>query len=133
MKEPINDEAINGKQYLIIIILLLLPFLMFAQTKTEVYNYLIEIGCKHPDIVTAQSRLETGNYTSFSCTNRKNLFGLRYNHKYLIFNTWKESCDAYMTKIQYKYVSGDYYEFLERLGYATDKEYINKLKRFKRG
>lgn len=103
----------------------------FGQNKTEVYDYLILIECKHPEIVTAQSILETGYYKSFSCRKRHNLFGLRYNHQYLIFDTWQESCDAYLSKIQYRYISGDYYEFLEEIGYAEDPEYINKLYKIK--
>lgn len=116
---------------IIIAMMLLQAFSSFGQTKQEVYDYLVSIDCQHPDIVTAQSLLETGHYTSYSCRTRRNLFGLRYNHKYLIFDTWRESCDAYMSKIQYKYSGGDYYAFLEKLGYATDPEYCFKLKRIK--
>lgn len=100
-------------------------------TKENVYEYLVEIGCKHPEIVTAQSVLETGHFKSYSCRTRHNLFGLRYNHEYLIFDNWKQSCDAYMSKVQYKYKGGDYYTFLKELGYASDPEYINKVKSIK--
>ena len=114
-----------------LLILLLLPIFGIGQTKQEVYDYLVEIDCKHPDIVTAQAILETGHFKSFSCRERHNLFGLRYEHQYLIFDNWKESCDAYMSKIQYKYKGGDYYKFLVKLGYASDVEYCNKLKSIK--
>jgi flagellum-specific peptidoglycan hydrolase FlgJ len=114
-----------------LLIVILLPLAGISQTKQEVYDYLREIDCKYPKIVTAQSVLETGHYKSYSCRTRHNLFGLRYDHKYLIFDTWQQSCDAYMSKIQYKYVEGDYYTFLQNLGYATDPEYINKLKSIK--
>tara|TARA_R100001463_G_scaffold136375_2_gene201585 strand:- start:494 stop:850 length:357 start_codon:yes stop_codon:yes gene_type:complete len=114
-----------------LLIILLLPIFGISQTKQEVYDYLVEINCKYPKIVTAQAILETGYFKSYSCRTRHNLFGLRYNHKYLIFDTWKESCDAYLSKIQYKYKGGDYYKFLTNLGYASDPEYINKLKRMK--
>ncbi len=103
-----------------------------GQTKEEVKAYLIEIDCKFPEIVTAQSRLESANFTSYNCKQRNNIFGL-WNHskqEYYTFKSWKECCNAYLTMIQYKYKGGDYYEFLERIGYASDKEYINKLKRF---
>ncbi len=114
---------------LILIILIFVSVRSIGQTKSEVYDYLVSIDCKYPEIVTAQSILETGHYKSFSCRNRHNLFGLRYNHKYLIFDTWEESCDAYLSKVQYKYTGGDYYSFLEKIGYATDPEYCFKLKR----
>jgi len=115
----------------LLIILLFTSVMAIGQTKREVYDYLVSIDCKHPEIVTAQAILETGHFKSFSCSNRHNLFGLRYNHKYLIFDTWEESCNAYLTKVQYKYTSGDYYEFLEKIGYATDPGYCFKLKRIK--
>ncbi len=102
-----------------------------SPTKESVYEYLTSIDCKHPDIVTAQAVLETGHFESYSCRTRHNLFGLRYNHQYLIFDNWKESCDAYLSKIQYKYRGGDYYKFLDSIGYATDTSYIYKLKRIK--
>ena len=112
-------------------LLLLFAAASYGQTKDEVYDYLISIDCMHPEIVTAQAVLETGHFKSFSCRERHNLFGLRYNHQYLIFDTWQESCDAYLTKVQYKYTGGDYYEFLKEIGYATDPEYCFKLKRIK--
>ena len=114
-----------------ILIILLLPIFGISQTKQEVYKSLVEIDCKYPEIVTAQAVLETGHFKSYSCKTRHNLFGLRYNHKYLIFDNWKESCDAYLSKVQYKYKDGDYYKFLRDLGYASDVEYCNKLKNIK--
>lgn len=119
------------KIFKILLILLMLPIFGNSQTKQEVYDYLIEIDCKYPEIVTAQAVLETGYFKSYSCKKRHNLFGLRYNHKYLIFDNWKESCVAYISKIQYKYKGGDYYKFLTNLGYASDPNYIKKIKNIK--
>mgnify|MGYP000421270812 FL=1 len=120
---------------LLLLTLLLPGFLfsqnVFGQTKEEVYEYLVSIDCKFPEIVTAQSILETGHFKSYSCRVRHNLFGLRYNNKYFIFDSWEESCDAYIGKVQYKYKSGDYYVFLEKLGYASDPDYCKKLKKIK--
>lgn len=107
----------------------------YGQTKTEVYDYLVSIDCKHPKIVTAQAVLETGHFKSYGCRERKNIFGL-WNHRkqeFYIFDTWQESCDAYLRMIQYKYKEGDYYSFLDKLGYATDPEYTSKLKRISLG
>jgi len=120
---------------LLLLTLLLPGFLfsqnVFGQTKEEVYEYLVSIDCKFPEIVTAQSILETGHFKSYSCRVRHNLFGLRYNNKYFIFDSWEECCDAYISKVQYKYKSGDYYVFLEKLGYASDPDYCKKLKKIK--
>lgn len=86
---------------------------------------------KHPEIVYAQAVLETGHFKSNLCTNSNNLFGL-YNSKkkeYYRFNHWTESIKAYINFVQYKYKPpGDYYEFLDSIGYAEDPYYINKLK-----
>ena len=102
----------------------------YGQTKQEVHEYLVSIDCKHAKIVTAQSVLETGHFKSYGCRERKNIFGL-WNHKkqeFYIFDSWQDSCDAYLTMVQYKYEEGDYYSFLKDLGYATDPEYVSKLK-----
>lgn len=89
---------------------------------------------KYPEIVIAQSILETGNFTSKHCVENNNLFGLydSKNKRYYKFNHWTESIIAYKNKIQYKYKDEeDYYDFLIRIKYAEDKEYINKLKSIK--
>jgi len=103
-----------------------------AQTKEEVYDYLVQIECKYPDIVLVQARHETGNFKSKGARVRKNLFGL-WNHdkqEYYTFSCWQESCNEYLCMVQYKYQGGDYYKFLEEIGYATDPIYIQKLKRY---
>ena len=112
-------------------VLMLAAVSSYGQTKEEVHEYLISIDCKHPDIVTAQAVLETGHFKSYGCRERNNLYGL-WNHKkqeFYKFDNWEDSCHAYLRMIQYKYKKGDYYVFLKDLGYATDPEYVNKLKK----
>lgn len=95
--------------------------------KEALYYYSIE----HPDIVYKQAILETGNFKSDLCVNNNNLFGLydSKNKKYYSFNHWSESVIAYKKYIQYRYKGNeDYYKFLQRIGYAKDKQYISKLK-----
>lgn len=86
---------------------------------------------KHPRVVLAQAKLETGNYTSRHCIKGNNLFGL-YNSKkkkYFQFNHWSESIEAYKDMIEYKHRDDeDYYEFLVRISYASDPNYISKVK-----
>jgi len=82
----------------------------------------------HANIVLAQSRLETGNYTSKVCKNKNNLFGIRKGNKYKSYNSWKESISDYKRLISSRYKNGDYYQFLERIKYAEDKMYIQSLK-----
>jgi len=119
------------KKYLIIIFLLL-SLITKAQTVDSVYNYLLEIGVKHPGIVLAQSIEETGWYKSYSCRVRKNLFGLTRNHKLEYFSTWQESCDKYVKWVEYKYKEGDYYDFLHELGYATNPDYIKNVDKIRK-
>lgn len=106
-------------------------FLSNKPTKELVKEACIYFGVEYPDIIVAQSILETGHYHSNNCIKHNNLFGL-YNSKrgqYYKFDTWWKSVVAYRDMIQYKLRDNeDYYKFLTRIGYAEDPEYINKVK-----
>lgn len=86
---------------------------------------------QYPEIVYAQALLETGHFKSKLCTQYNNLFGL-YNSRtrsYYRFDNWWDSVIAYRDKVQYKYKGNtDYYTFLVNLPYATDPNYIRKIK-----
>ena len=87
---------------------------------------------KHPRIVLAQAKLETGNYKSNHCIKKNNLFGLYNSRKkeYFSFEHWHHSVKAYKDMIEYKHKDGeDYYDFLIRIKYATDPAYVDKVKR----
>lgn len=103
-------------------------------TYESVYKLCVYYQVKYPEIVCAQAILETGHFTSKNCKIKNNLFGLydSKNRKYYEFDHWAHSIIAYKNKIQYKYKGGDYYKFLNRIGYATDPSYINKLKEIQR-
>lgn len=130
-------------------LVMLLIFLMFGQaamavgnelTVKNVYAYLQEIGVHHPDIVVKQAILETGWFKSYTARTRHNLFGLTNGRtrQYYAFGHWKESCLGYKKMVQYKYEkmgyqyeSGDYYRFLVKMHYASDPNYVQKLKSIK--
>ena len=82
---------------------------------------------KHPNIVLAQAKLETGNFTSKVCKSKGNLFGLRKGNQYRCYEHWTESVKDYKKLIQSRYTGGDYLAFLNRIGYAEDPSYIDKL------
>lgn len=106
-------------------------FLSDTPNDTLVYEACIYYGIHHPEIVVAQSILETGYYRSEGCKKDNNLFGLYNSSKkqYFKFNHWTESVKAYKNMIQYKYRDNeDYYHFLDRIGYAEDSLYNNKIK-----
>lgn len=85
----------------------------------------------HTNIVLAQSIHETGKYKSKICKTHNNIFGIRKNNKYKKYNNWTESVTDYKKSIQSRYRKGeDYYAFIQRIGYAEDYEYINKIKKY---
>jgi hypothetical protein len=92
--------------------ILLISLLSAAQTKEEVYIYLLQIGCDEAEIVTKQSVEECGHhYQSYGARVRHNLFGL-WNSKeqrFYRFDNWKDSCIGYMNMIQYKHRKGEDY------------------------
>lgn len=97
-------------------------------TNERVMSELKKQHIVHPDIVLAQARLETGNFSSNVCKKHNNLFGLMKGDEYPYFSHWKQSITYYKNHVQSRYKGGDYYDFLADIGYAEDKEYINKLK-----
>ena len=101
-----------------------------AQTVSEVKAEIIRQGIPCPSIVLAQARLETGNFTSRVCKTKHNLFGIRTKRGYKTYRRWQDSVSDYKRLISSRYHGGDYYAFLRRIGYAEDKNYITKLKKF---
>ena len=97
-----------------------------------VYQACLYYNISNPELVVAQSILETGYYRSEVCKKNNNLFGLYNSHEkeYFKFSHWTESVKAYKNMIQNRYKDGeDYHEFLDRIGYAEDSLYNNKLKK----
>lgn len=89
----------------------------------------------HPEIVVAQSILETGYYNSKVCKDYNNILGLydSYNKDYFKFDNWWASVEGYKNKVQYKLGKDsctveEYYTFLRELPYAMDPHYIRKVK-----
>jgi len=117
-----------------LLIILLFPLTVFAQTPEEVLAELKSQNVLYPEIVLAQSILETGWYKCKNCSmDNNNLFGLWNSRKqeYYYYSDWKHSIGGYLKGIQYKWYKKeykDYYHFLNDIGYATDPQYIVKLK-----
>jgi len=127
--------------FLLALIVILAYATGYAQTREEVLTEIVDQGIEHPEIVMAQCRLETGNLTSRIYMQNNNLFGMKEakqrettaegtknNHAY--YSHWKESIADYKLWQDRYYKEGDYYEFLEGMGYATSPTYIKKLKEF---
>lgn len=95
-------------------------------TIENVKKELIKQNILYSDIVLKQVKLETGH---LKYVKHNNLFGFRTDTGYLRFETWQDAI-VYKKKWQLrKYKGGDYYLFLKRIRYASDPNYINKLKR----
>ena len=114
-----------------VIILLASAICCYGQTVSEVRAEIARQGIPHPEVVLAQARLETGNFTSRVCKAKRNLFGIRAGKKYKSYARWQDSVADYKRRISSRYRGGDYYAFLRRIGYAEDKNYTNKLKQFR--
>lgn len=120
------------KRTLTILLLLLLTTLVSnAQISTkEVSDLLEKYNIKHKEIVLKQAIHETGRFKSRKCIEDKNLFGFETGKK--VFKSYDESVLAYKNRIQNRLkVNENYYSFLLRIKYATDKKYIYKLKNIK--
>ena len=97
----------------------------------SLYHILEKYDLKFKKIVMAQAILETGYFSSPVCTEYNNLFGLRRpdDGRYYEFRRWEDSVKAYRDYVQYKYKGGDYYVFLNEIGYASDTNYVSQVRR----
>lgn len=86
---------------------------------------------KHIEIVVNQARLETGNFTSRGFKELNNPFGFTLKGKLMRFDSINHSI-AFLKSFQERKMkpNENYYIFLQRIGWATDKKYIQKLKQF---
>lgn len=118
----LEDKAIRRRSkigYIIFVVLVLGSCLCCLGQdkihKDEVYDYILASDIYERQIVFSQVMKETGHLKCDKCSlSRNNLFGFRYNHKYLEFDTWQESID--------------YYERWQlRKGYTTDQDYYTFL------
>lgn len=112
------------------------PTLLTDTVKIDTFSeanlilYMHELKIKAPNIVLAQAKLETGNFTSYLFEVSHNLFGFRGFRGYYNYKIWQCSVVAYKEWQDKNYKGGSYYDFLESIGYATDSLYCYKLKQF---
>ena len=83
---------------------------------------------EHAEIVTKQAILETGWLKSTAFTDKCNPFGLMWKGEIQEFESVEQACEEYTKQIYNQYTEGDYYVFLDEMGYAQDPKYIWKLK-----
>lgn len=110
------------------IIALLMAIAGQGQTIEQVLAEIQRQGIPHPQIVLAQARLETGNFKSDRCRRDHNLFGIKHGKRYARYARWQDSVADYKRRISSRYQGGDYYAFLQRIGYAKDPQYQSKVR-----
>lgn len=97
-------------------------------SKQALKEELVTQGIKCPDIVYAQAKLETGNFTASIFLVKNNLFAFRGKNGYYSYDSWQESVKVYKLWQDEYYRDGDYYDFLDKIGYAEDSCYLKKVK-----
>lgn len=110
-------------------------FLTRELNDSILYLALLHYEVKEPKIVLAQAKLESGNFTSNLFINKNNFLGLYNSRKkeFFEFDHWSDCIKGYKNMIEYKLKDGEnYYDFLKRIGYAEDPDYIAKVKRIEK-
>jgi hypothetical protein len=98
-------------------------------TPQNVYFWCNQLDIKCDSIVVAQSILETGWYKSKKCIEDNNIFGLQHSTELsFVYGHWLGSLIRYKRFQDTYYKGGDYYQFLDSVGYAEDELYVEKLK-----
>lgn len=133
-------------KHTIIALFLLLSLTVSAKipTKQEVYNEILAVGIKFPDIALAQAILESGSFTSKLAKYNHNLFGMRLakvrkttaigkQYGYAKYKTWKDSVKDYKLW-QDRYFNKDknmsrqkYMSILNNI-YSQTSSYVQRIK-----
>ena len=124
-----NEEKLQIKVDRVEVIKDTLPELTLDNVLIE----LIKQDVKHPLIVLKQVIWETGHLKCKNCSlDSQNIFGYGWNGRtYHKYNHWIESIKAYKIYQLKYYKGGDYYQFLEDVGYAESQAYCNNLRSIK--
>ena len=111
-----------------------------------VYKEIVDAGIEFPEVVLRQALLETGDFSSKVFQENCNLFGMKQarvrettamgtSRNHAVYTNWKASIQDYKHWQDYNFerdsCNGDYYSYLIKRKYATDRSYIHKLKSVK--
>lgn len=107
----------------------------------SVREYMLNIGMKEPEIVFKQCLLESDKFKSPIWKENHNCLGMKVayqrptlaigeNRGHAVFKSWQDCIlDLRIWQIKYyKDTTENYYNFLNRMGYAESTEYESKLK-----
>ena len=111
-------------------------------SEQNVYRQLIKLGIAYPDVVLAQAKIETGNFTSKIFRENNNMFGMKLperrqttavgeSRNHAKYTNWIQSIKDYKLwqdqMIHKAPTKRAYLAYLKR-NYAQDKNYIKKIK-----
>ena len=96
--------------------------------ETNLKEELAKNNIPHANIVLAQAKLESGNFKSDLVRTHQNIFGLKKGNRYRRYSHWTECVKDYKKCISDRYDGGNYYAFLNRIGYASHPNYTRLLK-----
>lgn len=96
--------------------------------ETNLKEELVKNNIPHANIVLAQAKLESGNFKSDLVRTHQNIFGLKKGNRYRRYSHWTECVKDYKKCISDRYDGGNYYVFLNRIGYASHPNYTGLLK-----
>ena len=136
-------------KYLKIVLLSLLvslPVCSFSQNYTinptyeEFTLFCEENSILYPDVVWAQARIESGNFTSPLYQSKCNCLGLYNSRKkeYYTYESWTDCLIGYRDKVQYRYNGSavnveEYLSWLTKIGYAaTGETYLTEIRKILR-
>ena len=96
--------------------------------ETNLKEELAKNNIPHANIVLAQAKLESGNFKSDLVRTHQNIFGLKKGNQYRRYSHWTECVKDYKKCISNRYNGGNYYAFLNKIGYASHPDYTKLLK-----
>lgn len=98
-------------------------------TKENLKQELQDLDVQHHEIVLAQAIHESGHFKSRLTIENNNFLGIKRGNNYAKYDTWRDCIFDYKNRIQNKYKGGDYFEFLQRIKYASDEKYLHHIKK----
>ena len=107
----------------------------------SVYQYILFLNIKHPEVVFKQAKIESGNFKSKVFKENNNIFGIKQvfkrpntqigiNRGYGVYEDWKSCLLDYALLQTWSYKNLTLEQYIKALdnSYATDPEYGNKLR-----
>ena len=105
-------------------------------TRSEFIAACDSLGVRHPNVVWAQARLESGNFKSQTYKSKKNCLGIYDSRRkrYAYFSCWQDCLKAYRDRVQYRFkqteaTDEEYLYWLTKIGYASEKTYASRVRK----